>query len=225
MGVSIEIWRARVGAFAPIMSKISSKPRRFWPQKKRYRIYKKRKDESPTHNVSIAVLVCFMFILIGIAFVKRRLDRIDADNHFQFSSNGILAANETVVKAVMFLDVFQHGQTWKTWQEKLTMALCLLLLLVLLLCGDVESNPGPGPVPDTVSSTNSPNTLNTHAMSTLHVDTHTHTHTHTHAHLSKAIYQMKCIVPLSSDCQRNKSLVDYSASEVCCNGFRGPVFS
>ena len=183
MGVSIEIWRARIGAFAPIMSNISSKPRRIWPQKRRHRVYKKRKDESPTHHSSIAIIVCFIFLLIGIAFVKRQLDRFDAD--IQLSINGIFAANETAVMEVMCLGVFFQEQTWKTWQEKMTMALCLLLLLVLLLCGDVESNPGPGHVPDTVSSTNSPNTLNTHDMCTLHVDTHTHTHTH----LCIAVYQ------------------------------------
>ena len=145
MGVSIDAWRARIGAFAPVMSKLSSRPKRVWPRRKQPRAHKQRPNDPPWCHVSIKILVCFLFLLLT-CLSRRRGPVKDIRDHvfdaFQLTLNSAMKIH---------LAVCLHGDRQRTLQEKLTMALHLLLFVILLLCGDVESNPGPGPADVSIS--------------------------------------------------------------------------
>ena len=141
MGVSIDVWRARVGAFAPIMNKLSLNLKTVWPQRKRHRANKRRMKDPSIRHVSIEVFVCLLFLLITSLSRRQGPSLKDIPDHvfdtFQLTLNGAMK---------VYLAICLHGERQRTLQGKLTMALRLVLFVILLLCGDVESNPGPGPV-------------------------------------------------------------------------------
>ena len=145
MGVTTDIWRARIGAFAPIMSMISSKPRRISSQKKRYRVYKKPVKEPSTQGVTVEILL-FIILLLAMHFLSRHcpMTGIREDVFNPHTAKGVI---------MMYLAVSLHRDrpvTMVTWQEKKIRTIQLVLFTILLLCGDIESNPGPGP--DNVST-------------------------------------------------------------------------
>ena len=134
MGVSTEIWRARIGGFLPVARRLSaSQPRESSTAKRSFRTYKRPSKDSRTHHLSIIFLFCLL--ILSVVCLSRRGDpeRILTHVGFDFAAMNAL---------VLYMDK-SHRNKQSSGQERLTICLRFVLFALLLLCGDVESNPGP----------------------------------------------------------------------------------
>ena len=136
MGVSTDIWRARIGAFLPIARKMSSRERPVGlPSRSRRRACRKPKEKPKTQHSSImAMFSMLLILLLGASCFDRQLRTRET--------------HVTVLDFMAVTSLLVHIGTSRMnnkIQEKLAMTIqfIIFLLSLLLLCGDIESNPGP----------------------------------------------------------------------------------
>ena len=133
MGVSTEIWRARIGSFLPVVRAFSTRDSRERFQRLRRRLYKCPPNQPQTNQVTKEILRPFI-LLLGVLTFSLHTSML----HIQIGGNfhTILA-----VTGVLWYIGMYRGQ--KEQQPKLSLELGLAICCLLLICGDIESNPGP----------------------------------------------------------------------------------
>ena len=133
MGLSTEIWRARIGAFLPIARKMSScqKPVASL-RKRRRRIYRRPEGKPKTNHAIMATVILLLLLLAAYCF--------NHSPHVQRVGIPLHTVESTALNIViMYIGINNKVQGIQTTP----LQSIVFLLLLLLLCGDIESNPGP----------------------------------------------------------------------------------